>query len=266
MLKMLDMIKNYTTFIDRTNPVTKISLAVILFTTVVLMHNPNQLFYLSLLLMLTLILLSGVKLRYLVMIVAVTLILGLFSSAYMILYGEGTTTMFSFGIIHITEESFMRGIHVMMRGLALSFFGTLIIFTTRITDVFYSLMQQLKVKPKYAYSFMAAIRMVPIIAREYMSLRQARKVRKPLIHKKYVSGITGFKTTIVTLLAQSIRRAYRLSVAMESKGFDDGMRTYYHKTSFSISDFYLGFFTVLIFTVSMILGTIIEPFATTDAR
>ncbi|WP_020008617.1 energy-coupling factor transporter transmembrane component T family protein [Salinicoccus albus] len=263
---MLDMIKNYTTFIDRTNPVTKLSLGVMIFITVVLMHNPNQLFYLALMLMLTLLLFSGVRIRYLVLLIGVMLAFGLFSSAYMIFYGEGRTTLFSFGIIHVTEESLMRGIHIMMRGLALSFFGALIIFTTRITDVFYSLMQQLRIKPKYAYSFMAAIRMVPIIAREYISLRQARKVRKPLIHKKYVSGITGFKTTIVTLLSQSIRRAWRLSVAMESKGFDDGPRTYYHQTSFSISDFWLVIFTVLLFIFSMIFGTIIEPFATTDAR
>ena len=48
-----------------------------------------------------------------------------------------------------------------MRGVILSLFGALLIFTVKITDVFYSLMIQLKVKAKYAYSFMAAIRMVP---------------------------------------------------------------------------------------------------------
>ncbi|WP_231577039.1 energy-coupling factor transporter transmembrane component T family protein [Salinicoccus sediminis] len=263
---MLQSIRKYETFVDRSNPITKIGLAAVLFLTVVLIHNPNYLFHLSLLLLLAMIILSGVKLRYLAALIAVMLLLGSISSLYMIFYGEGTTTLYSFGIIHITEESFVRGIHVMMRGLAVSFFGALIIFTTRITDVFYSLMQQLSLKPKYAYSFMAAVRMVPIIISEYVVLRQARKVRRALIHKKYVTGMKGFKTTIITLLSQSIRRAYRLGIAMESKGFDDGPRTYYHRTSFSISDIYLLLFIGACIFMSFQLGQIITPFETTDAR
>src|SRR5699024_11585837 len=144
-----------------------------------------------------------------------------------------------YGIIHITEESFVRGIHISMRGIILSLFGALVIFTMKITDVFYALMIQLKIKPKYAYSFMAAIRMVSIIIAEYFQLRQARKVRKALIHKKHISGFRGLKSTIVTLLSQSIRRAYRLGIAMESKGFSDGVRTYYHRISLFTHDLYL---------------------------
>src|SRR5699024_8803882 len=113
----------------------KIGLAAVLFITVVFVHNPNHLFHLSLILLIAMIVLSGVKLRYLAALLAVMLLFGFISSLYMIFYGEGTTILYSFGIIHITEESFVRGIHVMMRGLALSFFGALIIFTTRITDV-----------------------------------------------------------------------------------------------------------------------------------
>lgn len=263
---MLTSIKKFDTFIDRTNPITKIFLAMILFVTVVFIHNPNHLFYLSVIMLLAMVFLSGVKFRYLAVLLGFILLLGFISSLYMILYGEGTTTMYRFGIVHVTEESFVRGIHIMMRGLVLSFFGAVIIFTTRITDVFYSLMQQLGLKPKYAYSFMAAVRMVPIIASEYMALRQARKVRRALIHKKYVSGLQGFKTTIITLLSQSIRRAYRLGIAMESKGFDDGPRTYYHKTSFSSADVFLVVSTVVSIYIAIQLGQMFAPFGSTDAR
>lgn len=263
---MLTSIKSYHTFIDRSNPITKIFLAMVLFTMVVFIHNPNYLFHLSLIMLFAMIFLSGVKFRYLAVLLGFILLLGFISSLYMIFYGEGTITLYKFGIIHITEESLVRGIHIMMRGLVLSFFGAVIIFTTRITDVFYSLMQQLKLKPKYAYAFMAAVRMVPIIASEYVALRQAKKVRRPLIHKKYVSGIKGLKTTIITLLSQSIRRAYRLGIAMESKGFDDGPRTYYHKTSFSLSDVFLILFTAICIYAAIYLGQTITPFASTDAR
>lgn len=263
---MLDAVKNYSTFIDRTNPLTKILLAAILFVTVIFIHNPNVLFHLTIIMLIMLLLLSGVKIKYLTILLIFILISGFISSLYMIFYGEGTQTLFRYGIIHITEESFVRGIHISMRGVILSLFGALVIFTTKITDVFYALMIQLKIKPKYAYSFMAAIRMVPIIIAEYFQLRQARKVRKALIHKKYISGFRGLKSTIVTLLSQSIRRAYRLGIAMESKGFSDGVRTYYHRTSFSKYDLYLIALIGAAVFAALEFGTVISPFTSTDAR
>ena len=266
MTVMLEQIKNYHTFVDRTNPLTKIFIGILLFLLVVLMHNPNQLFYLSFIMLITMIILSGIRLRYLAVVLVLFFVFGLFSAMYMIFYGAGSTTLFRLGLIHITEESLIRGIHIMMRGLTLSFFGALVIFTTKLTDVFYSLMIQLKLKPKFAYSFMAAIRMVPIIAGEYMMLRQARKVRKPLIHKKHISGIKGFITTVITLLSQSIRRAYRLGVAMEAKQFDDGPRTYYYQTAFSKYDVLFVLMIIVIAFASLFLGTAFNLINVTDAR
>lgn len=263
---MLETIKRYNTFIDSVNPITKILSAVLLFILVVFMNNPNDLFYLTLAMLLTLFILSGVKYKYLLLFIIAVLIFGIFSSMYMILYGQGETTLFRTGFIHITEESVIRGTHVMMRGVTLSLFGALIIFTTRLTDIFYSLMTQAKLKPKFAYSFMSAIRMAPIIANEYLMLRRVRKLRKPLIHKRHISGIKGFITTVITLLSQSIRRAYRLGIAMEAKQFDDGPRTYYHETKFSLSDIYfvlyLGIMVILAFTS----GDILQIIDTIDAR
>lgn len=263
---MFEAVKKYKTFIDYANPLTKILLAAILFVMVIFIHNPNVLFHLTMLMLLMLLILSGVKLKYLILLLIFIFISGFISSLYMIFYGEGSETLFRYGIIHITEESFIRGIHITMRGIILSLFGALVIFTSKITDVFYALMIQLKVKPKYAYSFMAAIRMVPIIIAEYFQLRQARKVRRALIHKKYISGFKGLNSTIITLLSQSIRRAYRLGIAMESKGFTDGSRTYYYRTSFSKHDLYLLVLTGAALWLSIQLGTMITPFDTTDAR
>lgn len=263
---MLDAVKNYSTFIDRTNPLTKILLAAILFVTVIFIHNPNVLFHLTIIMLIVLFLLSGVKMKYLLILLMFIFISGFIASLYMIFYGEGTQTLFRYGIIHITEESFVRGIHISMRGIILSLFGALVIFTTKITDVFYALMIQLKIKPKYAYSFMAAIRMVPIIVAEYFQLRQARKVRKALIHIKYISGFRGLKSTIVTLLSQSIRRAYRLGIAMESKGFSDNKRTYYYKTSFSKYDLYFILLVLASIWIAILLGSSIPVINITDAR
>lgn len=108
--------------------------------------------------------------------------------------------------------------------------------------------------------------MVPIIAGEYMMLRQTRKVRKPLIHKRHISGLKGFITTVITLLSQSIRRAYRLGVAMEAKQFDDGPRSYYYETRFTLYDILFLVMMLMIVLISFILGSEFSLIGVTDAR
>lgn len=251
---------------NHVNPITKIVLAAVLFVLVIFTHNPNTLFYFSIIMAMLLLILSGIKWRYLSVLLAFVLLSGILSSTYMILYGQGETTLYRLGIIHVTEESLIRGLHITMRGVILSLFGALVIFTLRITDVFYALMIHFKVKAKYAYSFMAAINMIPLIFSEYLELRRARKVRAPLIDKKRISGLKGLRMTIVTLLSQSIRRAYRLGIAMESKGFSDNKRTYYRKTSFSLKDLYFILIIIISLFLSSYIGEHFAVFNTTDAR
>ena len=93
----------------------------------------------------------------------------------MILYGDGTHMLFEWGIIHISTESIVRGLHLSLRTITVSMFGVLIALTSQIVMIFYSLMQHLKVKPKIAYAFMAAIRMVPLIFTSFIQLRRSLK-------------------------------------------------------------------------------------------
>ena len=99
-------------------------------------------------------------------------------------------------------------------------------------------MQHLKVKPKFAYAFMAAIRMVPLIISSLIQLRRS-KMRYQMIDASNYKGIKRLNHLVIPLLSQNIRRAHQLSVAMESKGFKDGPRTYYYRYHFHIKISYL---------------------------
>ena len=93
----------------------------------------------------------------------------------MILYGDGTHVLFKWGFIQVSIESLVRGLHVSLRTISVSMFGILLALTSQIVMIFYSLMQHLKVKPKIAYAFMAAIRMVPLIFTSFIQLRRSLK-------------------------------------------------------------------------------------------
>ena len=154
-----------------------------------------------------------------------------------------------FGFIHITTESLVRGLHVSLRTIAISFFGILIALTSQVVMIFYSLMQHLKVKSKVAYAFMAAIRMIPLMISSLIQLRRSLKMRYQMIDAANYRGLKRFKHLIIPLLSQNIRKAHQLSVAMESKGFRDGPRTYYYNVPFSYKD--IIFIIVLIAIITL---------------
>ncbi len=214
-----------------------------LFIGLLLIHNPNILFYTCIGLLLVYFLLTGYPFVLLLLFASPFLIIFLSSTITMMLFGEGQTTLFQYGVIHVTEESFYRGIHLGMRSIVFGLLGLLFALTTRPVSMFYSMMQQLKLPPKIAYSFMTAIRLLPMIAEEFSHLKKGLKIRG----MEYKKGIHGFYQKIqlftIPVLAQSIRRAYRIAIAMEAKQFTGNRdRTFYYQIGFTRYDTYFVIF------------------------
>ncbi|MDR6554244.1 energy-coupling factor transporter transmembrane component T [Paenibacillus qinlingensis] len=237
------------TWLHRVNPGVKLILSIALFIVVIFTHNINMMLFLTIGAILPLALLSGHPAKRLLLYTSPFLLLFISSSLGMMMFGTGETLWYHLGIIRITEESFYRGIHLGLRGMQVASVGLLFSLTTRPVALFYAMMQQWKVAPKYAYSFLAALRMLPVILEELQTLRYALKVRgKP----KRQNPLTGWYTTMrmiaIPLLAQSIRRAHRTAVAMEAKRFSmSRQRTYYYVSSYSKVDiYYILYWIVLI--------------------
>src|SRR5690606_17796014 len=97
--------------------------------------------------------------------------------------------------------------------------------------LFYALMQQFRFPAKYAYGFLAAVRLVPVVIEEWQTRTHVLKVRGIAFSKGVKGAYERLKLYSVPLFAQSIRRAQRMAVAMEAKQFRmDQPRTYYHET------------------------------------
>lgn len=189
------------------------------------------------------------------------------SATSMMLFGKGEITWFKWGLIHITEESFFRGLHLGFRGLVFAGLGVIFSLTTRPVLLFYSFMQQLKVKPKYAYSFMAAVRMIPIMIEELQTLRYALKVRGVQDQRGIKAFYQKLKAYSIPLLSQSIRRAHRIAVAMEAKQFSNtNKRTFYYKIGFSKFDISFVLYFIVIFIASYYLAMYFPYFLNQDVR
>lgn len=169
------------------------------------------------------------------------------SASTMILFGKGEIIWWSWGLIKISEESFHHGLLLGFKTLSFGALGMLFALTTRPNLLFYALMQQFRLPAKYAYSFIAAIRLLPIVWEELHSRARALEIRG-VRYKRSIRGLyERMKLYAVPLLAQSIRRAQRVAVAMEAKRFQFGAeRTYYYKTAYSRLDIWFSFLIVVL--------------------
>jgi energy-coupling factor transport system permease protein len=255
------------TWLHKVNPSVKMFVMVVLFIFILFMHNINFIINFLIAALILYIFFTGHHWKVILLVSIPFLIIFISSSTSMIFFGKGEITWLKWGLLHITEESFYRGLHIGLRAVAFAILGLIFAFTTRPVYLFYSLMQQFKVKPKYAYSFMAAIRMLPIMIEELQTLRYALKVRGVVEQKGVRAFYNKLKAYSIPLLSQSIRRAHRIAVAMEAKRFSQvEKRTYYYKISFSGYDLvYVGYFVLAIY-IAFITSDAYPYFNITDVR
>ncbi|MFI2857901.1 energy-coupling factor transporter transmembrane component T family protein [Paenibacillus sp. JSM ZJ436] len=227
------------TWLHKANPVVKLGILLLLFTMTVLTHNLDFIMYQAAVFTVCLVLLCGLKLWKIGLFSLPFLIAFVSSASTMMLFGKGEIIWWEWGLFKVSEESFYRGLHLGFKGIAFAAEGLLFVTTTSSVALFYGLMQKLKLAPKFAYSFMASIRLLPMVWEEFLIRRQALQVRG----MRPVKGIRGLAERAnmfaVPLLAQSIRRAHRVAAAMEAKQFDGDQgkgRTFFYESRYSRYD------------------------------
>ncbi|MDC3418057.1 energy-coupling factor transporter transmembrane component T family protein [Aquibacillus salsiterrae] len=255
------------TWLHKINPSFKFLLVIALFIYLIFVDNPNLMVNYAIGSVGLYFFFTGHPWKRLLLIALPFLLVFVTSSTSMIFFGEGEETLFNWGLVHITKESLFRGLHLGIRGMVFAILGVVFSLTTRPVLLFYSLMQQLKLKPKYAYSFMAAIRLLPIMLEELQTLRHALKVRGAVGGK----GIRGFyekiKAFAIPMLSQSIRRAHRIAIAMEAKRFlNVNNRTNYYQIGFSKFDVLLLLYFIGVGVLAQFASVNFPYFGIEDVR
>lgn len=140
-IRMYEQWKVRQSFVDDVNIITKLFLGIILFFFIIFVHNFDFMLYITILMLVFLLMFNGTQFKITAIFITISIGFALLSSLFMILYGNGSHTILKFGFIHITTESLVRGLHVSLRTIAISFFGILIALTSQVVMIFYSLMQ-----------------------------------------------------------------------------------------------------------------------------
>ncbi|MBO0993373.1 energy-coupling factor transporter transmembrane component T family protein [Bacillus sp. SD088] len=246
------------TWIYRVNPALKFVLFFLLLLIVLFQRNLPFVFHLTILYGILLYGWSGYSWKKLSLF-SIPMILSFFSSALtMILFGKGVHVWWSWGLIKISEESIYHGLLLGCKTLCFGMISLTFLLTTRPIMLFYALMQQCRLTPKYAYSFIASIRLLPMVVEELKTRSDALKVRRVHFSRGIKGGYERLRMFMVPLFAQSIRRAQRVAVAMEAKRFQmNGSRTYYYPTVYTKMDIvFLGVVAISLFSAYFFIGII----------
>lgn len=239
------------------NPISKL-IFLILLTTIVLVVNSILFLAIIFLIVFSLAILSGIKLkllfrklRYIFMILIVSVILNIFFNA--IPSEEEVILFYLFG------QDFLPIRRLAVYFALKAFFMVLILFTSSIIytytvdmrDFVYSLMK-LKIPYRYCYALMVGIRYIPLIEQEAKTISLAQRARGfgyervNTIRKAYNLVFERLIATLITIL----RKAYVTSISMENRCFGIYKdRTNLVKVYFKPKDIIFIIFCFIIFSL-----------------
>lgn len=168
---------------------------------------------------------------------------------------SGGEVLLSFWLFEVTTESMKVAISLSLRSLCFFALSLLFILTTDSTKFMLSLMQQLNFPPKLTFGILAGYRFLPTFQYELQVLRQAHRIRGIPKPKGIRERLQQLRRYLIPLLAEAIRKAERVAIAMESKGFTGSRdRTHYHLLTVDKRDwiFLTAFIGVFFLTVAVI--------------
>ncbi|HET7520074.1 MAG TPA: energy-coupling factor transporter transmembrane component T [Candidatus Limnocylindria bacterium] len=122
------------------------------------------------------------------------------------------------GPVDASATALANGVGLGLRLAGIAFAGVLAMTTTDPTRLADSLVQQLRVSPRFAVGALAAARLIPVMALEWQILSLARRARG-VTGRGPIQAVRVFFGKLVALLIGAVRRATRLATAMEARGF-----------------------------------------------
>lgn len=121
------------------------------------------------------------------------------------------------------EDRALVGLGVGLRIAAIALAGVLALATIEPADLAAGLIGHLHAPARLAVGALASLRLVPILGAEWQTIGLARRARgvdagrNPLVALRLTFG------ALIAMLVSTVRRATRLALAMDARGFDSGV-------------------------------------------
>lgn len=150
------------------------------------------------------------------------------------------------GFLTVSQGSLASGAAVMVRGLGVALPGILLMASTDPTDFADALAQKARMPHRFVLGTLAALRLVGLMVEEWQTLGMARRARGVGSSGSLPGRVRAALGQGLGLLIQAIRRATRLAVTMEARGFGGERRTWARESVFSSLDLWVVVGSLLI--------------------
>jgi energy-coupling factor transport system permease protein len=153
---------------------------------------------------------------------------------------DEATVLWRGGPFIATVEGATIGLSLAERGVAVAAFSVLLILSTDPTDLVRSLVQQAHLPARFAYPALAAYRFLPLLQTEFDTIRLAHRLRGVGRTRGPLGWLREQTRLAIPLLANAIRRAERVALAMDARGFSGRRsRTHFRRIAFEPVDGWL---------------------------
>jgi energy-coupling factor transport system permease protein len=126
----------------------------------------------------------------------------------------------SFGLFNaVLSQSAVAGAAIALRIIGVSLAGMLAVATIDPTELADALVEHAHAPSRFVVGALAAFRLFPLFSREWDVLGLARRARGIEADRTYIDRIRAFPGRALGLLVAAIRRATRLALAMDARGF-----------------------------------------------
>jgi energy-coupling factor transport system permease protein len=163
--------------------------------------------------------------------------------------------LWRWGPLRLTLPGLRFGLAIGLRGLAIGALSVTFVLTTDPTGLVVSLIRHGGLPFRIGYALLAGYRFLPFFVQEYEQVRLARRVRGASESGPPWTRAGIRLGYILPLASSAIRRAARVAVAMDSRGFAAARhRTYYRDVPLRWPDVLFAVVAVAVFVAVFVLG------------
>jgi energy-coupling factor transport system permease protein len=153
----------------------------------------------------------------------------------------------------VTDQGFLTGLAMAARMLALVLSFMIFLATTRTQDIILTLVEKFKLPYDYAFTFLTALRFIPTFFGEVRQVSEAQQARGYAVEGfNPLKKIMAYAPVGVPLVLLSLNKAENLAMAMETRGYGGGRRTYLRDPHLEVTDYCLIGMMVLLLAVSVV--------------
>lgn len=225
-------------WVHRLNPLSKLLWALGI---MVLALSYNDIRYL--LVVLSLVLIIGLQAQVLGSLTGVVKGLSIFAGILVILqvlFYRGNNVLFYIlpnQNLPVTKEALFLGLAMGLRMMTVVLSFLVFLTTTQFKDIILVFTEKLRLPYDYVFMFMTALRFVPTFMTEAVQVSYAQQVRGcPVDRGNPLQKIKAYVAIALPLVFISLKKAERLAIAMETRGYGSGSRTYYKEPVISKVD------------------------------